>query len=57
MLIQNKDDIEFVTECPCLLGHPVHFQNQPVNKKEEYFLTGYKKCISFFLKTIESHYL
>ena len=20
----NKDDIEFVTEFPCLLGHPVH---------------------------------
>ena len=25
MLISNKDDIEFVTEFPCLLGHPVHF--------------------------------
>ena len=23
MLINNKDDIEFVTEFPCLLGHPV----------------------------------
>ena len=23
MLIQNKDNIEFVTEFPCLLGHPV----------------------------------
>jgi len=23
MLIHNKDDIEFVTEFPCLLGHPV----------------------------------
>ena len=22
MLIHNKDDIEFVTEFPCLLGHP-----------------------------------
>ena len=22
-LIHNKDDIEFVTEFPCLLGHPV----------------------------------
>ena len=22
MLIRNKDDIEFVTELPCLLGHP-----------------------------------
>jgi len=24
MLIHNKDDIEFVTEFPCLLGHPVY---------------------------------
>ena len=24
MLILNKDDIEFVTEFPCLLGHPVY---------------------------------
>ena len=23
ILIHNKDDIEFVTEFPCLLGHPV----------------------------------
>ena len=23
MLIYNKDDIEFVTEFPCFLGHPV----------------------------------
>ena len=23
MLIHKKDDIEFVTEFPCLLGHPV----------------------------------
>jgi len=23
MLIHNKDDIEFVTEFPCFLGHPV----------------------------------
>ena len=26
MLIHNKDDIEFVTEFPCLLGHPVYFE-------------------------------
>ena len=24
MLIPNKDDIKFVTEFPCLLGHPVY---------------------------------
>ena len=23
MLIHNKDDIQFVTELPCFLGHPV----------------------------------
>ena len=23
MLVHNKDDIEFVTEFPCLLGHSV----------------------------------
>ena len=25
MLIYNKDDIQFVTEFPCFLGHPVSF--------------------------------
>jgi len=25
MLIHNKEDIEFVTKFPCLLGHPVYF--------------------------------
>ena len=25
MLIHNKDDIEFVTEFPCFLGHPVSY--------------------------------
>ena len=24
MIIHNKDDIEFVTEFPCFLGHPVY---------------------------------
>ena len=24
MLIHNKDDIKFVTEFPCFLGHPVY---------------------------------
>ena len=23
MLVHNEDDIEFVTEFPCFLGHPV----------------------------------
>ena len=26
MLIHNKDDIEFVTEFPCFLGHPVYYR-------------------------------
>ena len=26
MLIHNKDDIEFVTEFPCFLGHPVVYR-------------------------------
>ena len=25
MLIHNKDDIEFVAEFPCFLGHPVNY--------------------------------
>jgi len=25
MLNHNKDDIEFVTEFPCFLGHPVYY--------------------------------
>ena len=25
MLIHNKHDIEFVTEFPCFLGHPVYY--------------------------------
>jgi len=25
MLIINKDDLEFVIEFPCLLGHPVYY--------------------------------
>ena len=29
MLIHNKDDIQFVTEFPCFLGHPVYLKNIP----------------------------
>ena len=28
MLIHNKDDIQFVTEFPCFLGHPVNNQEK-----------------------------
>ena len=31
MLIHNKDDIEFVTEFPCFLGHPVEKNFYTVN--------------------------
>ena len=31
MIIHNKDDIEFVTEFPSLLGHPVRFGKKKAN--------------------------
>ena len=34
MLIHNKDDIEFVTEFPCFLGHPVDYIKQIRSKSE-----------------------
>ena len=36
MLIHKKDDIEFVTEFPCLLAHPVLLQrtNKIYSRKE-----------------------
>ena len=52
ILIHNKDDIEFVTELPCLLGHPVL-----TNDKEffffsiawsKYFLSQRKKKVRQF---------
>ena len=33
MLIDNKDDIELVTEFPCFLGHPVIKHNKIKNMK------------------------
>ena len=35
MIIHNKDDIEFITEFPCFLGHPV--QNVQCQKEIIYF--------------------
>ena len=35
MVIHNKDDIEFVTEFPCLLGHPVQCTQQLTQSYEE----------------------
>ena len=41
MLIHDKDDIEFVTEFPCLLGHPVYESkiNGPNRFKTMYAVT------------------
>ena len=36
MLIHNKDDIEFVTEFPCFLGHPVNNKLEFIAPKREY---------------------
>ena len=33
MLLKNKDDIQFVTEFPCLLGHPVHLRILSLGKQ------------------------
>ena len=38
MLIHNKDDIEFVTEFPCFLGHPV-VEHADLNKSWVLYLT------------------
>ena len=36
MLNQTKDDIEFVTEFQCFLGHPVYiYKGHPVVNKQE----------------------
>ena len=40
MVIHNKDDIEFVTEFPCFLGHPVYT-----------FLNIFDTVLSQFLET------
>ena len=32
MLIHNKDDIKFVTEFPCFLGHPVVERNEEMHE-------------------------
>ena len=43
LLIHNKDDIEFVTEFPCFLGHPVlSIGTQNVQKPEK--LQTMRKC-------------
>ena len=41
MLIHNKDDIEFVTEFPCFLEHPVLGWFHGINSNGQ----EYKKCL------------
>ena len=43
MLIHNKDDIEFVTEFPCFLGHPV-FMNIGLSSVVMNWLNCYVHC-------------
>ena len=46
MLIHNKDDIEFVTEFPCFLGHPVDIfllDYDPINLRNK--KTTSKQCV------------
>ena len=46
MLIHNKDDIQFVTEFPCFLGHPVpNFKSHNINMSARvYFMKNVKDC-------------
>ena len=53
MLIQNKDDFEFVTEFQCLLGHPVI--NFHLNQKEiPIFYIFAIKCSRLIFQTIST---
>ena len=48
MLIHNKNDIEFVTEFPCFLGHPVSLiYYEEIN--EEIFLTSFDFLKLYFM--------
>ena len=40
MLIHNKDDIKFVSEFPCFLGHSVQISHFPSIYKKAYFLNS-----------------
>ena len=50
MLIHNKDDIEFVTEFPCLLGHPVHVERIHVT----YLCTGWECTVCWSKAHLEA---
>ena len=51
MLIHNKDDIEFITEFPCFLGHPVENHMQ---KKMRTFSSEKYKFINMFKVDVSS---
>ena len=36
MLIHNKDDVEFVTEFTCLLGHPAKEEKMYLNQGDHF---------------------
>ena len=46
MLIDNKDDIEFVTEFPCFLGHPVGCETTEQNGMS-FFITDPRVILEF----------
>ena len=48
MLIHNKDDIEFVTEFPCFLGHPV--VKRIIRRKNDEQILPSHSLISYFLQ-------
>ena len=51
MLIHNKDDIEFVTEFPCLLGHPVQYKVKQLEFVESVQFI-YSLLFLYFQKTL-----
>ena len=54
MLIHNKDDIEFVTEFLCLLGHPVRYNVKIQSKFPRIFK---KNLMPHFLLSIGFKYI
>jgi len=49
MLIHNKDDIEFVTEFPCFLGHPVWTIKQICNHDLKFKVSVQTNSVNFSL--------
>ena len=56
MLIHNEDDIEFVTEFPCFLGHPVPCRDQSNTIKFKSYLSAYRdEPLKISTISIKSH--